>query len=104
PTSNVCLGVYPGYDAHPLGRLWDAGLMVTVNSDDPPMFGADLNREYKVLVRHFGFGAGEAGDGRSLEQVSLNGLQASFLPDADKARLAAEFCAQFACLREELLA
>ena len=37
-----------------------------------------------------------------LEQVSLNGLRASFLPQADKARLEAEFCAEFAQLREEI--
>jgi aminodeoxyfutalosine deaminase len=96
PTSNVCLGVYPGYDAHPLRRLWDAGLLVTVNSDDPPLFNTDLNHEYEVLVDHFGFSAND------LERVSLNGLHASFLPQAEKARLEAEFRAQFAQLREEL--
>jgi aminodeoxyfutalosine deaminase len=96
PTSNICLGVYPGYEAHPLRRLWDAGLLVTVNSDDPPMFGTDLNHEYEVLVDHFGFDAGE------LEQVSLNGLRASLLAQADKTRLEGEFRAQFARLRAEL--
>ena len=95
PTSNVRLGVYPDYAAHPLRRLWDAGLWVTVNSDDPPMFGTDLNREYEVLIDHFAFGADE------LEQVSLNGLRASLLPPADKARLEAEFRDRFAQLREE---
>ena len=95
PTSNVCLGVYPDYAAHPLRQLWDAGLLVTVNSDDPPMFGTDLNHEYEVLVDHFGFTADE------LEQVSLNGLRVSFLPDADKARLETEFRTRFARLREE---
>jgi aminodeoxyfutalosine deaminase len=96
PTSNVCLGVYPSYGAHPLRRLWDAGLLVTVNSDDPPMFGTDLNHEYEVLVDHFDFDAGD------LEQVSLNGLRASLLPPADKTRLEGEFRAQFARLRAEL--
>ena len=95
PTSNICLGVYPDYAAHPLRRLWDAGLLITVNSDDPPMFNADLNHEYEVLVDHFGFGAGE------MEQVSLNGLHASLLPLAEKTRLEAEFRAEFAQLREE---
>jgi aminodeoxyfutalosine deaminase len=89
PTSNVCLGVYPDYRAHPLRRLWDAGLLITVNSDDPPMFGTDLNREYEVLVDHFGFSADE------LEKISLNGLRASFLPRVEKARLEAEFRAEF---------
>ena len=94
PTSNVCLGVYPDYAMHPLRRLWNAGLLVTVNSDDPALFGTDLSHEYEVLVDHFGFDADE------LEQVSLNGLRASFLPEPDKAQLETEFRAQFAQLRE----
>jgi adenosine deaminase len=96
PTSNIRLGIYPDYAAHPLRRLWDAGLFITVNSDDPPLFSTDLNHEYEVLVDHFGFDAG------GVEQVSLNGLHASFLPQADKARLEAEFRAEFARLRQEL--
>jgi adenosine deaminase len=76
--------------------LWDAGLLVTVNSDDPALFGTDLNHEYEVLVDHFGFTADE------LEQVSLNGLRASLLSQADKTRLEAEFRARFAQLREAL--
>ncbi len=64
--------------------------------DDPPMFGTDLNSEYLVLVDHFGFDAGE------LEQISLNGLRASLLPEPEKVRLEAEFRSQFARLREEL--
>jgi adenosine deaminase len=96
PTSNICLGVFPSYEAHPLRRLWDEGLFITVNSDDPPLFNTDLNREYEVLVDHFGFTADE------LEQVSLNALRASFLPQAEKAQLETEFCAEFARLREIL--
>ena len=64
-------------------------------SDDPPMFGTDLNHEYEVLVDHFDFSADE------LEQVSLNGLHASLLPPAEKARLEAEFHTQFAQLLSE---
>jgi len=94
PTSNICLGLYPDYDAHPLRRLWDAGLRITVGSDDPPMFGADLNHEYELLVDHFGF------DAEELERISLNGLHASFLPAEDKRRLEQEFRADFARLRE----
>ncbi len=93
PTSNICLGVYPSYADHPLRRLWDAGLLLTVNSDDPPMFGADLVHEYEVLVDHFGFNADE------LERVSLNGIQASLLSEAAKARMKTEFRTEFAALR-----
>lgn len=96
PTSNIILEVYPDFAVHPLRRLWDAGLLITIGSDDPPMFGTELNQEYCLLVDHFGF------DASDLEQASLNGLRASLLPEADKARLQAEFRAEFAGLREAL--
>ncbi len=96
PTSNICLRVYPDYAAHPLRRLWEAGLFITVNSDDPPMFNTDLNHEYEVLVDHFGFNAAE------LEKMSLNALRASLLPEAEHARLEKEFRAEFNRLRQEL--
>ncbi len=96
PTSNIRLGVYPDYGAHPLRRLWDEGLLITVSSDDPPLFSTDLNQEYQVLVDHFGFSADE------LEQISLNGVRASLLPEAEKMQLETEFSAEFARLREAL--
>ena len=96
PTSNVRLGVYPTYSAHPLRQLWAAGVLLTVNSDDPPLFNTSLNGEYELLVDEFGFTADE------LEQVSLNGVRASVLPENEKARLQAEFRAGFARLRSEL--
>ena len=96
PTSNIRLAVYPGYEAHPLRQLWDAGLTITVNSDDPPLFDTDLSHEYSVLVEHFGFGADD------LERVSLNAVRASLLPAAEKAALAGRFKSEFARLREEL--
>ena len=61
-------------------------------------FETNLNHEYQVLVDHFDFDAGE------LERISLNGLHASLLPPAGKARLEDEFRAQFAQLRAELSA
>jgi aminodeoxyfutalosine deaminase len=96
PTSNVALGVYPDYASHPLRRLWDAGVSITVASDDPPLFSTDLNREYRLLVDHFSFQAGD------LEQISLNSLRASLLPEEDKARLEAGFRAEFSRLRQEM--
>jgi adenosine deaminase len=93
PTSNLCLGVVPSYAAHPIRRLWDAGLTVTVNSDDPPLFNTDLVREYTVLADHLGFTAND------LERLSLNALRASFLPADEKTRLEAEFRAEFVRLK-----
>ena len=96
PTSNVSLRVYPDFESHPLRQAWDAGVLVTIGSDDPPMFNTNLNREYEALIDHFAFTADE------LEQVSLNGLRASLLPTAEKARLESEFLAEFARLRSNL--
>ena len=89
PTSNIALGVYRDYTHHPLRKLWNAGLLVTVNSDDPPMFNTSLNQEYQVLIDHFGFGIAE------LENISLNALHSSFLNDDEKAALSEEFNAEF---------
>lgn len=93
PSSNIRLGVYPDYASHPLRRLWDAGVFVTVNSDDPPLFNTTLNQEYGLLVDAFGFGADE------LEQVSLNAVRASFLPETRKEAMTAAFLAEFKHLR-----
>ena len=89
PSSNIRLQVYPDYARHPLRKLWDAGLMVTVASDDPAMFGIDLNHEYQLLVDDFRFSREE------LEQVSLNGIKASFLSEAEKQKLIEEFKQEF---------
>lgn len=66
--------------------------MITINSDDPPMFGTDLNSEYQVLVKHFDFTRPE------LERISLNGIQASFLNQGEKQKLEQEFQDEFARL------
>jgi adenosine deaminase len=92
PTSNLCLGVYPSYEEHPIRRLWEEGVYVTVNSDDPPMFNTDLVHEYQVLADRLGFSPAE------LEQLSLNALRASFLPAPRKAALEREFLREFARL------
>ena len=55
PTSNVCLGVSPTLAEHPLPKLIDEGLLVTINSDDPPMFDTTLTDEYLRIAKTFGF-------------------------------------------------
>ena len=49
-TSNIRTGCCESFDEHPVKRYFESGLMVTINSDDPPMFGSNLLEEY-VLVR-----------------------------------------------------
>jgi adenosine deaminase len=55
PTSNVCLGYVPRLEEHPFDALYRAGAAVTVNSDDPPLFGTSLNNELASLARVFGY-------------------------------------------------
>ena len=93
PTSNVCLGVAPSLAEHQLPRLLDAGLYVTINSDDPPMFNTTLTNEYLAVARTFNLGADE------IERLVMNAARASLLPDADKAALTEQFAADFAALR-----
>jgi adenosine deaminase len=92
PTSNICMGIFPNFESHPLRKLWDAGLLLTVNSDDPVLFNTDLNNEYKILVDHFGFNV------EDLEKICLNALHASFLPEERKQKLVELFKTEFAQL------
>jgi adenosine deaminase len=55
PTSNVVLGVFGSYEEHPLPRLREAGVRVTLGSDDPPYFGTSIAGEYEVCAERMGF-------------------------------------------------
>jgi adenosine deaminase len=59
PTSNVATGVFPDYDSHPLGALRDAGVRITLASDDPPYFGCSIGSEYAVARERLGVGEEE---------------------------------------------
>jgi adenosine deaminase len=81
PTSNVVLGVFPSLEAHPLRALYDAGVRVTLGSDDPPYWGATIGGEYEVAQRTFGF------DDAELEGITRTAIEASFAEDALKKAL-----------------
>ena len=87
PTSNVCTRCVPSIAEHPLRAMADAGLLVTLNSDDPPMFGTSLGHEYLVAGRDLGFSPAE------LAGLAGNGVRASFLDAAAKDELLAEIAA-----------
>ncbi len=93
PSSNVCLGVAPSLAEHPLPRLIDAGLFVTINSDDPPMFNTTLTGEYLAVAKAFNFGHD------MIERLVLNAVRAILLPPAEKSRLEADYVVEFARLR-----
>jgi adenosine deaminase/aminodeoxyfutalosine deaminase len=81
PTSNVRTDVCPSFAAHPLRRYFDAGLMVTINSDDPAFFGSDVANEYLRAHIEQRFTPEE------LKKLAADSIRASFLPEAEKARL-----------------
>jgi adenosine deaminase len=96
PTSNVCLGVVPSMAEHPLPKIIEAGLFVTINSDDPPMFATTLTDEYLHITETFGF------DKAQIKQLVINGIQASLLSSDTKHALENEFSTQFAELEYKI--
>jgi aminodeoxyfutalosine deaminase len=84
PTSNVCTGVYASLAEHPIRLLYEAGLKVTVSSDDPPLFGTDIGREYARLESVYGFSP------REISQVTLDAVEAAFLSERERAILKQE--------------
>ncbi len=84
PTSNVRTRAVPSIDAHPLPRIVEAGVPVSINSDDPPMFGTTLNDEYAVAARLLRLGP----DG--VAALARDAVAAAFLTPAEQARITAE--------------
>jgi adenosine deaminase len=72
PTSNVVLGVFPTYEEHPFRALREAGIPLTLGSDDPPYFGASVGGEYAVAREHFGL------DDAELVAITRTAVEASF--------------------------
>ncbi|MFE9019270.1 adenosine deaminase [Streptomyces sp. NPDC007808] len=84
PTSNIATRAVSTIDEHPVKEFVEAGVVVTINSDDPPMFGTDLDNEYAVAARLLDL------DERGLADLARNAVDASFLDEPGKARIAAE--------------
>jgi aminodeoxyfutalosine deaminase len=83
-TSNVALRVVPDLDHHPIRDLVAAGVPVTINTDDPPMVGTDLNTEYAIAARLLDL------DEHGLAELALAAVDASFASSEAKAALRAE--------------
>lgn len=84
PLSNVRLRVFASIERHNLKQLLDAGLMVTVNSDDPAYFGGYLSDNYLAVQQGLGLGRND------LERLAANAFKACFLPDERKQALLRE--------------
>ncbi len=81
PTSNLKTKVVPDISLHPLRQMYTEGLALTINSDDPTMYGSTLTEEYRLICHHLGF------DTNDLQAFTMNALQASFFPEKTKAVL-----------------
>jgi adenosine deaminase/aminodeoxyfutalosine deaminase len=77
-TSNLRTGCCGKISEHPVRRYFDQGLMLTLNTDDPAMFGTTLTREYELAQTEFGF------TDEHLRELARNSFEASFLPAEKK--------------------
>ncbi|MET9648369.1 adenosine deaminase [Streptomyces syringium] len=93
PTSNLATRAVADLDAHPIKEMVAAGVLVTINSDDPPMFGTDLNTEYAVAARLLDL------DATGVAALAKNAVEASFMDTAGKAALTKEIDAYTALWR-----
>jgi len=71
-TSNVVTGVVKRIEDHPVRRLYDAGVPIVLNTDDPAMFGCTLVGEYRLAAERFGFSEAE------LRGIAENGFRYAF--------------------------
>jgi adenosine deaminase len=96
PSSNVLTGAAASWEQHSLRQLYDAGVRVTINSDDPTFFRTTITEEYRRIAYHFGF------DADDLCVLVLNSVEASFLPPVEKANLLRRVEHELHALRLEL--
>ncbi len=80
-TSNIRTGCCRDFDEHPVKMYFESGLMVTINSDDPPMFGSNLLEEYVLVQERFEFSL------EQMRELAANAVEASFLPPERKLEL-----------------
>ena len=84
PSSNIATRAVAAIEDHPIVAFRDAGVIVTVNSDDPPMFGTSLNREYEIAADLLDL------DEAGVAELARTAVRASFADESVKTRLLAE--------------
>jgi adenosine deaminase len=96
PHSSEVLSGWSDYTAHPIKRMYEQGLTVTFNTDDPPMFHTDIGREYVDTIPRMGLSLDDA------VRITMNGVEASWLDDTEKRALRQEFENEIDALRTKL--
>ena len=84
PSSNIATRAVATLDEHPLSAFRDAGVVVTINSDDPPMFGTSLNREYEIAADLLAL------DEAGVADLARTAVRVSYAPDDVKDRILGE--------------
>lgn len=88
PTSNIATRAVDSLGDHPVRAMRDAGVVVTINSDDPPMFATTLNREYRIAAELLEL------DASGVVDLALAAVEASFAPEATRTALREEIGAR----------
>ena len=81
PTSNLKLRIVPSISSHPIRKLYDLGVRVTVSTDDPLFFNTSITDEYNLLMNYFNFTYND------LKKITLNAIDGSFLLKEEKRKL-----------------
>lgn len=81
PGSNIALGIYPNWRAHPISQLRDKGVKVTVSTDDPPFFRTTMTREYECLAEAFDW------DHAVFTSLNRTAMEGAFCDTATKERI-----------------
>ena len=84
PTSNVCLGIASDIAHHPLDKMVEQGLYVTINSDDPALFSITLNKEYEQVAKKLAFSE------KDIHALVVKSIQASLMGEEDRRNLLAQ--------------
>ena len=84
PGSNIALKVFPDYQSHPLRAFFDAGIRVTINSDDPPFFHTSLGKEYETASTVMGFSDDE------INRMTRTAIEAAFVDEDTRVSLMAK--------------
>ncbi|MCY1299845.1 Adenine deaminase [compost metagenome] len=83
PGSNISLQVFPDFASHPMRALYEAGVRVTLNSDDPPFFHTSLAQEYDIASAVMGFTDEE------INRMTRTAIEAAFVDEPTRQRLLA---------------
>ena len=78
PTSNIQTGIFENYYDHPIKKLYDMNVLVTINVDNMTVSNIDLTQEYEKLVKIFNLNI------EDLKKINLNAIDAAFLTDKEK--------------------